>query len=126
MDREAWRSAVDGVIKSQTRLSDWTELNWTDGSASKESTWNVGDTGDMGSILGKKDPLEEENLCNALQYSCLKNLDWGAWQIIVHRVAKRQKWLSEKKKKEITEWLSKELVKQTPSIAYILKKNSFM
>ena len=28
MDREAWRSAVHGVPKSRTRLSDWTELNW--------------------------------------------------------------------------------------------------
>ena len=27
MDREAWRAAVHGVRKSQTRLSDWTELN---------------------------------------------------------------------------------------------------
>ena len=26
-DREAWRAAVHGVTKSQTRLSDWTELN---------------------------------------------------------------------------------------------------
>ena len=29
MDREAWRAAVHGVAKSWTRLSDWTELNWT-------------------------------------------------------------------------------------------------
>ena len=29
MDREAWRTAVHGVAKSQTRLSDWTELNIT-------------------------------------------------------------------------------------------------
>ena len=29
MDREAWRAAVHGVQKSQTWLSDWTELNWT-------------------------------------------------------------------------------------------------
>ena len=30
MDREAWRGAVHGVTKSWTRLSDWTELNWTE------------------------------------------------------------------------------------------------
>ena len=27
MDREAWHAAVHGVPKSQTRLSNWTELN---------------------------------------------------------------------------------------------------
>ena len=27
MDREAWRAAFHGVVKSRTRLSDWTELN---------------------------------------------------------------------------------------------------
>ena len=30
MDREAWRTAIHGVAKSRTQLSDWTELNWTD------------------------------------------------------------------------------------------------
>ena len=30
MDREAWRAVVHGVAKSQTQLSHWTELNWTD------------------------------------------------------------------------------------------------
>ena len=29
MDREAWSAATHGVAKSWTRLSDWTELNWT-------------------------------------------------------------------------------------------------
>ena len=28
LDREAWHAVVHGVAKSQTRLSDWTELNW--------------------------------------------------------------------------------------------------
>ena len=27
MDREAWRPAIHGLKKSQTKLSDWTELN---------------------------------------------------------------------------------------------------
>ena len=29
MDREAWHCAIYGVAKSQTWLSDWTELNWS-------------------------------------------------------------------------------------------------
>ena len=28
-DREVWRAAVHGVAKSQTQLSDWTELNFS-------------------------------------------------------------------------------------------------
>ena len=27
VNREAWRAAIHGVAKSQTQLSDWTELN---------------------------------------------------------------------------------------------------
>ena len=30
MDREAWWAAIHGVVKSQTRLTDWSELNWTE------------------------------------------------------------------------------------------------
>ena len=28
MDREAWRTAIHGVAKSRTRLSDWSDLIW--------------------------------------------------------------------------------------------------
>ena len=33
MDREAWPAVVHGVAKSQTQLSNWTELNWTEWSS---------------------------------------------------------------------------------------------
>ena len=29
MDKEAWRAAIHGVVKSPARLSDWNELNWS-------------------------------------------------------------------------------------------------
>ena len=32
MDSEAWHAAIHGVTKNQTRLSDWTELNWVNSS----------------------------------------------------------------------------------------------
>ena len=35
MDKEAWRAAIHGVAKSRTRLSNWTELNWTELKAHK-------------------------------------------------------------------------------------------
>ena len=38
MDREAWRAAVHGVAKSQTWLSDWTEMNWSEAKATRVSS----------------------------------------------------------------------------------------
>ena len=37
MDREAWRAAIHWVAKNWTRLSDWTELNWS--GASQVAQW---------------------------------------------------------------------------------------
>ena len=39
MDREAWRAAVHGVTRSQTRLSDWTELDWNLVTKTKSVHW---------------------------------------------------------------------------------------
>ena len=41
MDREAWRAGIHGVTKSQTRLSDWTELNWNKIGIWLQEVWKV-------------------------------------------------------------------------------------
>ena len=40
MDREAWRAAINGVAKSRTRLSDWTELKRVEGKEERGG-WQV-------------------------------------------------------------------------------------
>ena len=81
MDREAWRGAIHGVAKSQTQLSNWTELN-------------AGDSEDTGSIPGSGRSPGEGN-GNPLQHSCLGNpMDRGAWRAIVHGVTKSWTGLS--------------------------------
>ena len=79
--------------KSQTWLSDWTELNWKltlgfpGSSDGKEYARNVQD---LGSIPGlERSPGEGNDY--PLQYSCLENsMDRGAWRTIVHGVSKSQ------------------------------------
>ena len=59
-------------------------------SVGKESTCNMGDTGDEGLIpgLGRSSGGGNDN---PLQYSCLENpIDRGAWWAIVQRVTKSQ------------------------------------
>ena len=122
MDRKAWRAAGYGVTKSQTWLSDWTELNQSSpsirlckiviqnfwflispgtsgsfpgGSVVKNSTASAGDSGDASLIAGLERFPGEGN-GNPLQYSCLENsVDIGAWQATVHGVAKSWTWLSD-------------------------------
>ena len=66
MDREAWHAAVHGVAKSQTQLSDWTKLNWTEPYErlpwwlnGKESACKAGAVGALGFIPGSERSLEE-------------------------------------------------------------------
>ena len=60
--------------------------------SSKEFT---GNTGDVGLIPGSERSPGEGN-DNPLQYSCLGNpMDKGAWQAMVHGVAKSWTWLSD-------------------------------
>ena len=41
MDRKGWSAAIHGVAKSQTLLSDWTELNWTEHLSYSNSSRNL-------------------------------------------------------------------------------------
>ena len=122
MDREPWRAAIHGVSKSQTWLSNWTELNWTEGCQTWCIIWrqqtshlltsystrrafqvvrvvknlpaSAGDVKDVGSIpeLGRS---PGRGYGNPLQYSCLENpVDRGAWSIIVHGITKSWTWLN--------------------------------
>ena len=65
--------------------------------SSKESAWNEGDAGDVGSSpRWEKSPGGMQG--HLLQYSCLENpMDRGAWWASIHRITKswkRLKWLS--------------------------------
>ena len=39
MDREAWRAVIHGVAKSQTRLTDWTELKERISEMGEKKNW---------------------------------------------------------------------------------------
>ena len=83
MDREAWHAAVHGAAKSQTRLSNWTELI----------------------------NIYEEGNSSPLQDSCLGNhMDRGAWWATVHRFAKSWIWFNDLRNKQyistISGWFS--------------------
>ena len=79
MDRVAWRAAIHGVAKSQTRLSNWSDMIWSD-------KWGIHFSL---SCIG-------EGNGNPLQYSCLENpRDRGAWWAAIYGVTQswtRLKW----------------------------------
>ena len=93
-DEGAWWAVNYGVTRSWTRLkrlssssSSSIYVSFPAGSDSKESACSAGN---LGSIPGLGRSPGEGN-GNPLQYSCLENpidIDRGAWQAIVHGVAK--------------------------------------
>ena len=123
MDREAWRAAVHGVSKSQTQLSNWTELNldinsqqkskfierslgldsenmnlnisFSGGTRGKESSCQRRRHRDTGSIPGLgRSPGGGRG--NPLQYSCLENpMDRWDWQATIHRVTQSRTQLKQ-------------------------------
>ena len=58
MDRGVWCAPIHGVTKSRTRLSNWTELNWTDAPTSNakeaEAEWFYEDLQDILELTLKK------------------------------------------------------------------------
>ena len=57
---------------------------------SEESACTERNAGDLGSVPGWEDPLEEEIPAHSSILGLENPMDRGAWQAIVHRVAKSQ------------------------------------
>ena len=91
MDRKAWRAVIHGVPKSQTRLSDLTELNSKDILPDMQIRLVVYFIDYLLLCI-----ITEEGNGTPLQYSCLENpMDGGAWKAAVHGVAEGRTRLSD-------------------------------
>ena len=70
MDRETWRAVFHGVKKSQTRLSDWTELNWSTVEGGGECIWYEA----KWEISQDTNPCNQQSLNHQTPYR--KKKDW--------------------------------------------------
>ena len=90
LDREAWHVAIHGITKSQTRLSNWTELNWE----LKKVFPGDSDSNDLPAMqetwiqsLGWEEPLEKE-MATYPVFLLENSMDRRAWQATVNGVSK--------------------------------------
>ena len=88
MDREAWRAAVHGVAKSQTRLRDWTELNWRASMSERMKR-------DNGVKVKSRNWQGLKKCVNTYKSWGLKATHSSILACIVHGVAKSRTWLSD-------------------------------
>ena len=111
MDRKACCAAIHGVAKSQTWLSNWTKLNWTDTSnraspiaqlvknlpsvketqvqlLGLEESWILNLEESWKEFLGQEDPLEKEIASHSSTLAWRTPWTEEPWQATVHGVAR--------------------------------------
>jgi len=78
MDREAWHTAIHGVAKSRTQLSNWTELNWRVCGSSTPVTPNL-------LLKWSTDSYSTQQLMSVPFTSCpCQHLIWSDFLIVSH------------------------------------------
>ena len=91
--QEPWfDSWAENICWRRERLPTPAFLGFPGGSAGKESACNVGD---LGSILGWENPLEEGMTTHSSILARRMTVDRGAWQTTIHGVTKSQIQLSD-------------------------------
>ena len=91
MDRQAWSAAIHGVAKSRTRLSDWTELNWT--SWPRDWTQVSRIVGRRFTVWATRESALVRNSFSSVQFSSLQSLSC-VWLLVTPWIAALQDSLS--------------------------------